>query len=87
MIESYTSINPIYIWLPMTETKQLDLQDFPVACLYVVSTPIGNLFDLTYRATHILSNVDGIACEDKRHTASLLKAFNIQSLRRNKNFK
>ena len=62
----------------MTETKQLDLQDFPVACLYVVSTPIGNLFDLTYRATHILSNVDGIACEDKRHTTSLLKAFNIQ---------
>ncbi len=47
--------------------------------LYVVSTPIGNLNDISQRAIDILNNVDYIAAEDTRHTKKLLNFYNIES--------
>jgi 16S rRNA (cytidine1402-2'-O)-methyltransferase len=52
-------------------------QHYPQATLYVVATPIGNLADITLRALHVLQIVDAVACEDTRHTQSLLRAYGL----------
>ena len=44
---------------------------------YTVATPIGNLKDISKRAEETLKNADIIACEDKRVSAVLLSALNI----------
>lgn len=52
-------------------------QHYPQGTLYVVATPIGNLADISLRALHVLGLADAIACEDTRHTQSLLRAYGI----------
>src|SRR5262245_22149629 len=53
-------------------------QHFPKGALYVVATPIGNLADISLRALHVLQLVDALACEDTRHTQTLLRAYGIE---------
>ena len=47
--------------------------------LYIVSTPIGNLHDVTLRALEVLSKSDYILCEDTRVSKKLLAKYNIKS--------
>ena len=46
--------------------------------MYLVSTPIGNLSDFTYRAVQVLNEVDVIFSEDTRVTSNLLNHYNIK---------
>jgi 16S rRNA (cytidine1402-2'-O)-methyltransferase len=52
-------------------------QTYPIATLYVVATPIGNVTDISLRALHVLSLADAVACEDTRNTAQLLTRFGL----------
>jgi len=52
-------------------------QAHPGGCLYVLATPIGNLADISLRGLHVLQTADVLACEDTRHSQSLLRQYSV----------
>ncbi len=61
--------------IPQNDIKSRELK----LGLYVVSTPIGNLADITFRAINVLKNSEYILCEDTRVSKILLDKYEIRS--------
>lgn len=54
-------------------------EHFTAPALYVAATPLGNLGDITLRTLACLRSADAIACEDTRHSRSLLDHYGISA--------
>ena len=55
------------------------MEDIVPGALYLVSTPIGNLNDITFRALHILKSVSFVAAEDTRVSRILFDKYDIRN--------
>lgn len=70
-------MSALYISALAASAEAASGQHYPQGTLYVVATPIGNLADISLRALYLLGLVETIACEDTRHTQTLLRAYGI----------
>ena len=57
---------------------EIKLDDTLTPGLYIISTPIGNLGDISIRALTTLKNLDKVYCEDTRVTTKLLQRYNLK---------
>ena len=57
---------------------EINLDDTLTPGLYIISTPIGHLGDISIRALTTLKNLDKVYCEDTRVTTKLLQRYNIK---------
>jgi 16S rRNA (cytidine1402-2'-O)-methyltransferase len=69
--------DPSRILARTAEEMQRHLEAELAPGLYVVSTPIGNLGDISLRAIAVLARADVVLCEDTRHSRTLLSHFGI----------
>src|SRR5690606_41993944 len=61
-------------------TRRLTTEDHPMPpALYLVSTPIGNLSDMTRRAVDVIRGADVVFAEDTRRTGVLLRHYGIEA--------
>jgi 16S rRNA (cytidine1402-2'-O)-methyltransferase len=70
-------LNPRYEKVLSAADEACAGQVHPGGCLYVLATPIGNLADIGLRALHLLHTADVLACEDTRHSQSLLRNYGL----------
>ncbi|MEM8636736.1 MAG: SAM-dependent methyltransferase, partial [Pseudomonadota bacterium] len=61
------------------ETRKPERESQLVPGLYIVSTPIGNLRDITLRALDVLNSVDEVLAEDTRTARKLMSAYGIST--------
>jgi len=59
-------------------SAEVSLEGASGGTLFIVATPIGNLDDMSPRATRVLAGVDVVAAEDTRHSGRLLSHLGIQ---------